>query len=286
MTLGAWRDRALPGLAVAAVAVAAVLSAIGCGSSEPSAAAATGAGYWSRDRLLGAQPWNHPRLPAPGQTPSAHTARFALRVGALFARSANGDHFCTASVVVSPGHDLLITAAHCINSGRGGGYNSNIVFIPGYRDGNEPNGVWTPSKLIVDPRWASSADPDLDVGFVVLKPNGGKNIQDVLGANKIAFNTGFDHVVRVTGYPDSSSEPVSCINRTTKQSTHQLKFECGGFPGGTSGSPWVTDFDPMSRTGTIVGVIGGYQEGGDTPSISYSSYLDNEIKKLYEEAGG
>lgn len=34
-----------------------------------------------------------------------------------------------------------------------------------------------------------------------------------------------------------------------------------------SGSPWVTHFDTRSRTGTIVGVIGGYQQGGDTPSI-------------------
>jgi|GEM_PF-6836167 hypothetical protein len=32
--------------------------------------------------------------------------------GALFVREAGGDHFCTASVVASPGRDLLITAAH------------------------------------------------------------------------------------------------------------------------------------------------------------------------------
>ena len=38
-------------------------------------------------------------------------------VGALFTRKANGtlgSHFCTASVVKSPGENLLITAAHCM----------------------------------------------------------------------------------------------------------------------------------------------------------------------------
>ena len=47
-------------------------------------------------------------------------------------------------MVSSPGKDLLITAVHCINGGKGSrGYNSDIVFIPGYRDGQEPFGAWT-----------------------------------------------------------------------------------------------------------------------------------------------
>ena len=221
----------------------------------------------------------------PGATPSAHARVVpAPRVGALFSHNASGNHFCTASVVDSPGHDLLITAAHCIDGGQKGGYNQDIVFIPGYHDGDAPNGVWTPAKLLVDPHWASSEDPDYDVGFVVLQSNDGKNIEDVLGANKIGFDAGYSHLVRVTGYPSSADAPVTCKNTTTMQSATQLKFECGGFFGGTSGSPWVTDFDLRTRTGTIVGVIGGYQAGGDTDSISYSVYLSNGIRALYEQA--
>jgi hypothetical protein len=33
-----------------------------------------------------------------------------------------------------------------------------------------------------------------------------------------------------------------------------------------------------------VGVIGGYQQGGDTPAVSYSVYLNGAIQKLYQEA--
>jgi hypothetical protein len=34
----------------------------------------------------------------------------------------------------------------------------------------------------------------------------------------------------------------------------------------------------------IVGVIGGYQQGGSTDSVSYSPYLGSDIQHLYEEA--
>jgi V8-like Glu-specific endopeptidase len=269
----------------AGLVLAALLS--GCGA-ESTGSPAAGVGYWTRSRLLGAQPsrkWPLPETPSPGATPSAHSPELAApRVGALFSHNASGNHFCTASVVASPGHDLLITAAHCIHGGKGAGYHTDIVFIPGYQDGSEPFGVWTPSALLVDPQWADSSDPDFDVGFVVLRPLDGKNIQDVLGANQIGFDAGFTNLVRVTGYPSSANAPVTCLNWTSQQSATQVKFQCAGFFGGTSGSPWMTRFDPGTRTGTIVGVIGGYQEGGDTDAISYSVYLNGDIRSLYQQA--
>lgn len=293
MTHAGWRSIAM-GLTVAALVSGCGVTGGSPAANGASAGTATGSGaaengvarFWTRERLLSAQPlreWAPPLRP--GATPSAHGRRLpAPRVGALFEHDASGNHFCTASVVASQGHDLLITAAHCIHGGKGGGYKSDIVFIPGYVDGTTPYGVWTPSKLLVDPRWAQSSDPDLDVGFVVLKPNDGKNVEDVLGANQIGFNPGFTNLVRVTGYPSTASAPVTCKNWTSQQSAYQVKFECGGFFGGTSGSPWVTNFNLESGTGTIVGVIGGYQEGGATDSVSYSAYLDDDIRKLYEQA--
>lgn len=225
------------------------------------------------------------RADVPRGTPSAHPAYVAgIRVGALFDDSVKGDHFCTASVVASPGRNLVITAAHCINSGNGHGYKQDVVFIPDYRDGSAPFGTWSPAKMLVAPQWAKSADPDYDVGFAVLKPLDGKNIQDILGANQLGFDPGYTDRVRVTGYPDSADSAVTCQNRTTKQSATQLRFDCAGFYSGTSGSPWVTKFQLHAHTGTIVGVIGGYQQGGDTDSVSYSSYFGPAIRALYEQA--
>jgi hypothetical protein len=118
---------------------------------------------------------------------------------------------------------------------------------------------------------------------VVLVPHAGRNIQDVLGGNRLGIDTGYRHFVRVTGYPASGNLPVTCVNWTSRQSASQLRFDCGGYTNGTSGSPWVTDFDSRTRTGTIVGVIGGYQEGG-TAAVSYSSYLGTDVLRLYREA--
>jgi V8-like Glu-specific endopeptidase len=273
-------------VALAAVLAAAVLA--GCSSGDPASArtrptATTVTGYWTQQRLLDAQPWETERAPG-GLDQEERRALSAVRVGALFVSDASGDHFCTASVVSSPGRDLLVTAAHCINAGNGGGYRRDIVFIPSYHEGKTPFGVWTPARLLVAPGWASSSDPALDVGFVVLKPYQGRNIEDVLGANTLDFNPGYQNLVRVTGYPADEEEPVTCQNWTKKQSADQLRFDCNGFTGGTSGSPWVTKFDSTTGTGRIVGVLGGYQEGGSTSDISYSSYLGDAIRQLYDEA--
>jgi V8-like Glu-specific endopeptidase len=266
-----------------AVAAAVLLATTGCAAGS---GAGPGSGYWTRHRLLGAEGFRGGRfnLPSPGSTPTPRQDAFAPEVGALFDSDSSGDHFCTASVVSSPAGNVLITAAHCINSGTGGADRSNVVFIPGYANGSSPDGTWTPERYVMDPRWVNDANPDLDVAFIVLKPLNGKNIQDVLGGNQIAFNAGYQHLVRVAGYPDSDSAPIACLSWTSEQSQTQLKFNCADFTGGTSGSPWISKLDPHTRTGTVVGVIGGYQEGGNTPQVSYSAYLNDDIQKLYNEA--
>ena len=39
------------------------------------------------------------------------------------------------------------------------------MFIPGYRDGQAPYGIWPPARLVVAPQWMSSSDPDFGVGY-------------------------------------------------------------------------------------------------------------------------
>lgn len=211
-------------------------------------------------------------------TPTARTAIYSTKVGALFTRNLKGDHFCTASTVDSPGHNLLVTAAHCIHGGLGSGYFTDLVFVPGYRNGQTPYGVWKVRSMLVDTRWSSNSDPDLDVGFVTLEPLHGQNIADIIGSNKLAVDQGFQNTVRVTGYPDNDDQPVTCMNRTAKQSSNQLRFTCAGYLDGTSGSPWITDQNE------VIGVVGGYQRGGDTSAVSYSAYFDDDVESLYEEA--
>ncbi|MFI6155930.1 trypsin-like serine peptidase [Kitasatospora sp. NPDC051170] len=283
------------GTGAAAGALLLVLAAAGCttaarpgsttatlGSAPATASgtAASGSNHgWTKQRFRGA---------AAGRTGVTRTAKPTVLnglVGAVFTRNADGDHFCTASVVDSAGLNLVVTAAHCVWDPKLG-QRSDLVFVPGYRDGETPSGVWPLLAVTVDDAWKSGADPDMDVAFAVVQAQSGLQVQQVLGANKLGVNLGYDLSVRVTGYPGSSEVPITCSNRTTEQSPTQLRIDCPDYTGGTSGSPWVTDFDPSTRTGTVVGVIGGYQEGGDDPNTSYSSYFGDRVQALYDRATG
>ncbi|MFE3773120.1 trypsin-like serine peptidase [Streptomyces sp. NPDC057579] len=279
------------------VAVLAVLAAAsGCAgrevpaagsmmSASPSASATPSAQHpqgWSAARMRDAHPFRH--QPGVSHTPPPTTAN--ARVGAVFSHDGTGDHFCTGSVVDSPKKSIVITAAHCLHGGKGGGYQTDLAFVPGYRDGQAPNGTWKITKMIVDDRWTQSSDPAFDVGFAVVDKLDGKRIADVLGANRFGYNVGYDNHVKITGYPASGEDPISCANTTVKFQTDQMKVDCTGYSGGTSGSPWLANFDRATRTGEVVGVIGGYQTGGDTDDISYSPYFNDAIKSLYDKAVG
>lgn len=237
--------------------------------------------YWTLRRLGLASPLGNDLIPMP---PGQRVADAAIKVGALFSTEGNEDHFCTASSVKSPDGDLLITAAHCVYDGKNGGLRKNIAFVPAYRHGHTPYGVWTPKSFIIDSRWKSSSDPDLDVAFIVLDKSDGKSVASVLGANDISFDTSYTQTVRVTGYPQNADAPITCVNTTSEFSPTQLRFACEGYSGGTSGSPWVVRLDTRSDTGTIIGVIGGYQEGGDSSDVSYSVYFGDAVRQLYEQA--
>ncbi|MGW3360927.1 trypsin-like serine peptidase [Streptomyces bungoensis] len=224
---------------------------------------------------------------APARDGNAYTPRRTeenARIGAVFEKDDHGAHFCTASVVQSPGRNMLITAAHCAFDAGSGQPRNDLVFAPGYRNGDEPTGLWKVSKVVVDDRWAESQDEDLDVAFLLLDQKDGKNIQDVLGGNALGTDRGFDNKVKVIGYPTSRDTPISCQNRTTKFSDTQLRIQCTHLEDGTSGSPWLTDYDPKSRTGTVIGVLGGHEGGGDKDDVSYAAYFDDDIAKLYRRA--
>jgi V8-like Glu-specific endopeptidase len=203
-------------------------------------------------------------------------------VGALFAESSGklSSHFCTASVVDSPHGDLAITAAHCLT-----GTSGQIAFVPGYANGTEPYGVWQVSKVYTDAAWQSGQDPDDDVAFLQLSaPPGGAPIETVTGGEHVATDAAAGGLVRVIGYPDTTDLPVSCVNWTKVFSSTQLEFDCGGFPNGTSGGPFLANVSAPSGQGTVVGVIGGYEQGGDTAQVSYSVAFGTAVAVLYQAA--
>lgn len=206
-------------------------------------------------------------------------------VGALFTVTSGGGlggHFCSASVVDSPARDLVITAAHCV----GGGGSGQLAFVPGYDNGRMPYGIWRVTRVIVDQSWISSANPNADVAFLTVTGQDGSKIQDITGGERLGIGQAAGQYVRVIGYPQGSNVPIRCGNLARSFGPTQLVFDCGRYTDGTSGGPLLEDVNPTTGLGTVIGVIGGYQQGGDTPSVSYAARFGVLVADLYKTAIG
>ncbi|MCW2932428.1 MAG: hypothetical protein JWM19_3390 [Actinomycetia bacterium] len=263
--------------AIGAVAGAAALIALGTAAASP----AGGAIQHVRGSFL----------QLTSGTPAGQAFSGVAAVGALFPAgtttgsvsglATSGAHFCTASVVDSPAGNLAVTAAHCATA-----KDLSVVFVPGYHNGQAPYGTWRVTQVFTDAAWSASADPDDDVAFLRLAPNAnGMNVESVTGAERLQTGSPDRALAKVIGYPSDTDEPVWCVNWTREFSPTQLEFDCGGYPDGTSGGPFLTHVSPLSGEGTVIGVIGGYQQGGYTDAVSYSIVFGANVASLYREAG-
>ncbi|MFG2889201.1 trypsin-like serine peptidase [Streptomyces sp. NPDC048248] len=262
--------------------------------------------YWTEERMAAAHPPPDDTAPAEGAAaPTSESAGPAgaaapvsgthfdgvPSVGVLFSVGKDArTHHCTAFVVRSPRRDLILTAGHCETGTR-------AAFVPRYRSGatTQPYGVWAIGKTYVLPgHGTTGAAADLDFAFATVAPDArGRSLEEVTGANVLAPTPGYTTKVTVIGYPSVRHDPqdraVRCDTVTTRLAgTRQLRMECGGFYGGTSGGPWLTHFDEQSGTGTVVGLIGGLNGGGpsgpESDRVSYSPYFGPEVFDLYARA--
>ncbi|HEY1739402.1 MAG TPA: trypsin-like peptidase domain-containing protein [Acidimicrobiia bacterium] len=229
-------------------------------------------------------------------------------VGALFqGADATGRPFCTASVVASRRRNLVLTAAHCLDNRTA----TDIVFVPGFDDGYIPHAVWHVNAAYLDPRWQQDADPSADFAFLTVddQTQSGKatSLQATVGGERLLARTAAGrrvHVVgrqvSVIGYPEGvHAHPIVCkstVTAQTKKTTVQRKpkkvtkyieyprFNCNGYVDGTSGGPWLVS--SATRSPFVVGVIGGWQQGGNSAATSYSAPFGLDIAMLYRTATG
>ncbi len=265
-----WRVLALAGGVALGVAVF-LLTAGTSGTGE--LAARTGAAMQSLSQAAGLAPAAPVQARGFSGTPA---------VGALFTTTGTGlgKRFCTASVVDSPHKNLVLTAAHCVT----GIAPARIAFVPGYHSGRAPYGVWAVTRVILDSRWISSAAPDDDFAFLVVRSPAKAPVEEITGGERLGIGQPPGRTVRVVGYPDGVSTPIVCSNRARLFSPDQLEFDCGGYTDGTSGSPLLAEVDPATGLGTVIGVIGGYEQGGYTSDVSYAARFAAGAAALYKVA--
>ncbi|MFH8343731.1 trypsin-like serine peptidase [Streptomyces sp. NPDC018045] len=280
--------------ATAGVTAAAVDDGAGGWTSEAAAR------YWTAGRMAAAVPagtGSGKSAGAPAARATAAAGRTARHfdgvpsVGVLFSVDKDARaHHCTASVVRSPHRNLILTAGHCDPGAR-------AAFVPQYRSGaaTQPYGVWAVARGFTDPRRTGTGPgSDLDFAFATVEPDAdGRALESVTGGNILSRTPGYTTDVTVIGYPTVRNDPadraIRCDVRTTRLTgQRQLRMECGGFHGGTSGSPWLSRFDERTKTGFVVGNIGGLNGGGpsgpDSHRTSYSPFYGSEVFRLYARA--
>ncbi|WP_462187866.1 MULTISPECIES: trypsin-like serine peptidase [unclassified Frankia] len=177
----------------------------------------------------------------------------------------------------------MFTAGHCVNSGGGGAWFTNWVFVPRYNNGNAPYGVWSARQLWSWSSWVQNANRSYDFGVAVLNTNAsGQHIVNVVGGQGIEWNFPLVQYVYQFGYPARAP-----FNGLSLQYCSGTTYNDGGFVGincnmteGASGGPWLDDFD-----GTF-----GYLDSvnswvfWDANGVRYKwngPYFGNEVRDLY-----
>ncbi|MFI9645725.1 trypsin-like serine peptidase [Streptomyces sp. NPDC052040] len=235
--------------------------------------------------------------PRPGEhIPPGQAFNGIPQVGTFFWTDATGTgRTCTGSVVRSPGRALVLSAGHCLKDYSGTSPRRNLAFVPQYHDGLKPfgvfpvrqNGVYVPQQYY---DLGEHAGAEYDFAFAVTGPNqNGRLLQDAVGGVQLLTGTGYDHAqVRMIGYPADTDKPLQCQSRTTKWVSDDPadpgtfpRIACDGFVGGTSGGPMLV---PWPGGWAVIGVIGGYHTGGNTPQISYSATFGAATRALYGAA--
>jgi V8-like Glu-specific endopeptidase len=264
--------------------------------------------FWTASRLSSAVPVASPavtgptslqlRQTAPKTVPQGRYFGGVPTVGTFFVQQASGATSCTGSVVHSSGHNLLLTAGHCAASW--GSKPSHRIFVPEYASGKaataQPYGFFPVDQMFIDPRFdarqRAAATTDLDFAFAVTGPDSsGRLIEDVTGALTLKTTPGYVNTVTVIGYPgiahNPKSQALTCTVPTSQLSGYrQMKMLCGGYYSGTSGGPWIQNFNAKTGTGDVIGEIGGRGGGGDDDNddwVSYSPYFNQNIIDLYDD---
>jgi hypothetical protein len=175
-------------------------------------------------------------------------------------------------VVHSAGRDLVITAAHCVF-----GLGVGIEFVPGFHDGATPYGVWSVTGIYVDPGWQSGQSPKRDVAVLTIAPLNGRHIEDVVGGRALGTPVA-GAAATVSGYPMSAGVPTVCSSRLTLTSGYPTATcPAGGLTDGVSGGAFV-------QGTAVVGVVGGFQQGGCAATVAYSSPFGAWTSQLLNRA--
>lgn len=267
------------------------------------------------------------RTAGASQSGSVEGVEVAAAESTIFPNSANGklfgtfevkinphefkreDYVCSASVVESPKapppkpgetpprSNVVVTAGHCaIDPETGTKTNSEMIFIPGYRNGTAPYGVWHAEFFTTTETWKNTAKAGSrpneggDVAFIGLSDNSeGDSIEEVVGSLGIAFDQACNQTYTQFGYPAEApyggellySHTTGYAGADTTGGFLPVPMKIASdFTRGASGGPWAVGVGP--GTPKVLSLTAyGYE---NQPGYLYGPYFGEAAKKAYGAA--
>ncbi|WP_356948488.1 trypsin-like serine protease [Streptomyces sp. P9-2B-2] len=208
-------------------------------------------------------------------------------VGRLFFVNADGDDsWCTATAVRSGNRSVVMTAGHCVRR-PASPVNTyiDLVFVPGYHKGAQPYGAF-PVRAAMTPRtW--SEDAVNDVAALAVDPHAkGRRLTDVVGGQTVDFHHRVGGRTVAFGYPATrpqrGEELLHCTGTAVRAPSDEQSVPCD-MGGGSSGGPWLTDFDAATGQGVLVSV-NSHGDGMTGGTHMFGPVLGDVAKQVYGRA--
>ena len=242
--------------------------------------------YWTSERMKNAKPrdrakpgggggaggstkdWSRTAVPLTGGQYTGENRKN----GKVFFTIDGSNYVCSGTAVdASAGVNLVWTAGHCVTDGPGHDA-TNFMFVPGYYNGQEPNGRWAFTTLDSTRGWeAQGADRfryDVGAARVTNTTNASATFAGTIGTRPVAFGQDPTGKRLVSyGYPAAGKfngqQQYVCASPFRRWDDIALldpmQISCD-MTGGSSGGGWMLDVN-----GNSVGDAG-------EPLVSVNSY--------------
>jgi hypothetical protein len=254
------------------------------------------ASYWTPARMRAAQPADRvigasgPSKPkklsgmatwSSFEVGSPYTDQPTSTNGKVFFTLGGTDYVCSGTALLSANKSVVWTAGHCVNEGPGA-YATKWAFVPAYKDGAAPFGVYVARALLTTPQWANSGDLGYDEGAAVVSPANGVALTDAVGGRGIAFGYDRTEEYQSHGYP--AAPPFNgerqwvCDSSLNLSDVREAPATMGigcNMTGGSSGGGWIVGSDLYSVNSY------GYSS---QPNVMYGPYMDSVAQSLYTAA--
>jgi hypothetical protein len=227
-----------------------------------------------------------------------------LTTGKVLFNLSGTDYVCSGSVVddgsAGDSRSLVLTAGHCVFDEINDEFATNWVFMPDFDDSSTgsvwdcasaPYGCWVADALVTTQAWANS-DFNEDYAFAVMYDGGhagNASLESVTGIQPIVFNQPHPATVYAFGYPHASpydgTDLTYCagVDQADNFGSTSYGLKCD-MTGGSSGGPWMVNFDEAAGAGSLNSLNSFKYRGGKQKNLMFGPYFDGYTQATYNAA--